>query len=110
MMADNSFERVCRIDPQTVSVICPTPGEAIASMLKLADKFRLEIVSIYAATHKGGRRGKSANLSSGCFQGVAAGTLGLQYIVENWRTGGRRNRPPRGGLPHVLQYKGLEDF
>ncbi|MEM4417809.1 MAG: hypothetical protein QXD32_07115, partial [Nitrososphaerota archaeon] len=49
LMADSSFDRVSRIDPQTVSVICSTPGEAIAQMLRLADKFRLEIVSIYAA-------------------------------------------------------------
>jgi len=47
--SDDSVESAQLIDSQTVTVVTKNPGEVLSNMLRLAEKFRLEIVSVYAA-------------------------------------------------------------
>lgn len=47
--SDDSVESAQLTDPQTVTLVTKSPGEALSNMLRLAEKFRLEVVSVYAA-------------------------------------------------------------
>ncbi len=47
--SDDSVESAQLTDPQTVTVVTKSPGEVLSNMLRLAEKFRLEVVSVYAA-------------------------------------------------------------